>query len=137
MPSVWQHTALSCVRSLWLAEMLSAESVAIRSQAGTLSLHLTNCSFGKRQRALNAATALSCCLHVDRARIHIFIRMDGKVVGLGRPLILSCDQTLWRRFSTFATRPQRYNTHREDQKGGHFLISSWQPEQATRRLLGR
>jgi hypothetical protein len=76
------------------------ESVAICSQAGTLSLHLTNCSFGKRQRALNADTALSCCLHVDRARIHIFIRMDGKVVGLGRPLILSCDQTLWRRFST-------------------------------------
>src|ERR1700746_2413608 len=107
MPSVWKHTALSCVRSLWLAEMLSAESVAIRSQAGTLSLHLTNCSFGKRQRALNPAPALSCCLHVDRARIHIFIRMDGKVVVLGRPLILSCDQTLWRRFSTFATRPQR------------------------------
>ena len=37
----------------------------------------------------------------------------------------------------FATRPQRYNTHRGDQKGGHFLISSLQPEQARRRLLGR
>jgi hypothetical protein len=37
----------------------------------------------------------------------------------------------------FATHPQGYNTQREDQEGGHFLISSKQPEQATRRLLGR
>ena len=37
----------------------------------------------------------------------------------------------------FAARPQYYNTQREDQKGSHFLISSWQPEQATPRLLGR
>jgi hypothetical protein len=30
----------------------------------------------------------------------------------------------------FAARPQRYNTQREDQKGGHFFISSQLPEQA-------
>ena len=26
----------------------------------------------------------------------------------------------------FAARPQHYNTQRDDQKGGHFLSSSWQ-----------
>jgi hypothetical protein len=27
----------------------------------------------------------------------------------------------------FAARPQHYNTQRDNQKGGHFLISSWRP----------
>jgi len=35
----------------------------------------------------------------------------------------------------FAARPEYYNTQREDQKAGHFLIPSWQPEQGTQRLL--
>jgi hypothetical protein len=36
----------------------------------------------------------------------------------------------------FAADPQHRNTQREDQKGGHFLISSRQPGQLTLRLLG-
>jgi hypothetical protein len=37
----------------------------------------------------------------------------------------------------FAARPQHCSTQREDQESGHFLISSWQPEQAMRLLLRR
>ena len=39
----------------------------------------------------------------------------------------------------FAARPQDYNTQRDDQKGGHFLSSSWpgSGERATRQLVGR
>jgi len=38
--------------------------------------------------------------------------------------------SLWSNFveviQHFAARPQHYNTQRDNQKGGHFLSSSWQ-----------
>jgi len=73
--------------------MLSAEGGIdpFSPQARTLSLHLVESSFGERACVLNPAMRFAAA-HTSTGHTHI-LRMDGKVFGLGRPIITVVQST--------------------------------------------